>query len=91
MNNMLLPSRVVNVLAALKAQGFTMEFSQMTNGDIIIKIYENSKFKYQTFLRSEDEFDLLDTQFEILSRLADAELQKKSAAILEYLEGFKEA
>jgi hypothetical protein len=91
MNNMLLPSRVINVLAALKAQGFTMEFSQMTNGDIIINVYEDSKFKHQTFLRSELEFDLLDTQFEILSRLADAELQKKSAAVLEYLEGFKEA
>lgn len=91
MNNMLLPSRVINVLAALKAQGFTMEFSQMINGDIIINVYEDSKLKHQTFLRSELEFDLLDTQFEILSRLADAELQKKSAAVLEYLEGFKEA
>lgn len=91
MNEMLLPSRVINVLAALKAQGFTMEFSQMTNGNISISVYKDSKFKHQTFLRSELGFDLLDTQFEILSCLADAELQKKSAAVLEYLEGFKEA
>lgn len=91
MNSMLLPSRVINVLAALKAQGFTMEFTKMIDGDIIVKVYENGEFLHQCYLRSNIGFDMLDSVYETMSCLADAELQKKSAAVLEYLEGFKEA
>lgn len=91
MNEMLLPSRVINVLAALKAQGFTMEFTKMVDGDIIVKVYKNGEFIYQCYLRSNMGFDMLNSVYETMSCLADAELQKKSAAVLEYLEGFKEA
>lgn len=91
MNEMLIPSRVLYVLAALKSQGFTLEFSLMADGDINLKVFNKGEFKYQTYLRSKIDYDMYDTPYETLCNLADAKLQTKSAAVLEFLEELKEA
>lgn len=90
MNNMQLPSRVVNVLAALKTQGYTMEFNSMADGDIMANVYRNGKYRTSFLLVHDKEFDMYDCDYEKMCDVVDPRVQKKSAAVLKYLEGIIE-
>ena len=90
MNNMQLPSRVINVLAALKTQGFKMEFKPMANGNIIVDVYKNDEYQTNFFLKHNNGFDMHDVDYNKMCDVVDPRVQKKSAAVLKYLEGIIE-
>lgn len=90
MNTMQLPTRVIEVLAALKTQGFTMKVKSMEDGDIMIDIYKDGEYQTDMFLREKLEFDMYDTTYEKICKLIDPRVQRRSAAILKYLEGIIE-
>jgi hypothetical protein len=90
MNNMQLPSRVVDVLAALKTQGFEMRFSQMAGGNICVRVFKGNTYRTSFFLRHDKEFDMYDSEYEIMCDVVDPRVQRKSAAVLKYLEGIIE-
>lgn len=92
MNNMLLPSRVINVLAALKAQGYETKFVlDQTGGNIRVDIYKDGSYKHYFILRHELQFDMLDCIYEEMCNFTNVELQNECAAVLKYLEDLKEA
>lgn len=90
MNQMQLPSRVVDVLAALKTQGFDVKFKPMADGDICVNVYKDSKYRTDFFLRHNDGFDMFNDDYNKLCDVVDPRVQKKSAAVLKYLEGIIE-
>lgn len=90
MNKMQLPSRVINVLAALKTQGNEMRFSPMADGDIFVYVRKNGEFRTSFLLVHDKEFDMFDTDYEKMCNVVDPRVQKKSAAVLKYLEGIIE-
>lgn len=90
MNKMQLPSRVTNVLAALKTQGHTMEFEPTAEGDIRVNVRKNGKLKTFFWLLYEREFDMFDCDYKRMCNVVDPRVQKKSAAVLKYLEGIIE-
>jgi hypothetical protein len=90
MNNMQLPSRVVDVLAALKTQGYKMEFSTMADGDICVEVFKDGHYRISFFLRHNLGFDMSDPQYKEMCDVVDPRVQKKSAAVLKYLEGIIE-
>lgn len=90
MAKMQLPSRVTNVLAALKTQGYNTKFSSMADGDIIVEIFKGEDYRTSFFLRHHIEFDMLDTEYKRMCDVVDPRVQKKSAAVLKYLEGIIE-
>jgi hypothetical protein len=87
---MQLPSRVTNVMAALKTQGFEMKFSSMADGDICVEVFKDSKYRISFFLRQHTGFDMSNSQYEDMCNVVDPRVQKKSAAVLKYLEGIIE-
>lgn len=90
MEKMQLPSRVINVLAALRTQGFEMKFSQFADGDICVEIFKDGKFCYQFYLYHNNGFDTTNREYERICDIVDPRVQKKSAAVLKYLEGIIE-
>ncbi len=90
MEKMQLPSRVVDVLAALKTQGYTMEFKPMANGDIVVDVYKDGKYRTDFFLLHNNGFDTYDSHYNKMCDVIDPRVQKKSAAVLKYLEGIIE-
>ena len=90
MNTMQLPSRVVNVLAALRTQGYTMEFKQMASGNIDVEVYKNAKYHTDFLLVCTKDYDMYDSEYEKMCNVIDPRVQKKSAAVLKYLEGIIE-
>lgn len=87
MAKMQLPSRVVDVLAALKTQGFVMKFSSMADGDIAVEVFKDGHYRITFFLRHNKGFDMSDSQYTDMCNVVDPRVQKKSAAVLKYLEG----
>lgn len=87
MNTMQLPSRVCDVLAALRTQGHDMDFAAMASGNICVRVYKDGVYKTSFFLRHEINFDMYDCEFEKMCDVVDPRVQKKSAAVLKYLEG----
>lgn len=90
MNKMQLPSRVVDVLAALKTQGFDMKFKSFADGDIGIEIFRDGEYRTQFFLYHNYGFDMCDSDYRKMCDVVDPRVQKKSAAVLKYLEGIIE-
>ena len=90
MNKMQLPSRVTDVLAALKTQGFNMEFKSMADGDINVDVFKDGKYRTQFFLYHNDGFDTTNNEYEKMCDVVDPRVQRKSAAVLKYLEGIIE-
>ena len=90
MEQMQLPSRVVDVLAALKTQGFDMKFRSMADGDIVVEVFKEKRFRISFFLRHDKGFDMLDCEYRTMCDVVDPRVQKKSAAVLKYLEGIIE-
>lgn len=87
MNTMQLPSRVCDVLAALRTQGFDVKFSPFADGDIGVEVYRKDEYKTSFFLRHEIDFDMYNCEYEKMCDVLDPRVQKKSAAVLKYLEG----
>lgn len=90
MSKMQLPSRVVDVLAALRTQGYDMKFKTIADGDICVDVYKNGKYRIDFFLRHDNGFDMSDYCYERMCNVLDPRVQKKSAAVLKYLEGIIE-
>lgn len=90
MNTMQLPSRVVDVLAALRTQGYAMEFKQMASGNIDVEVYKNSKYHTDFLLVCTKDYDMYDSEYEKMCNVIDPRVQKKCAAVLKYLEGIIE-
>ena len=90
MKQMQLPSRVVDVLAALKTQGFNMEFSTMADGNICVEVRKDGRYRTSFFLRHNKGFDMYDHEYKDMCDVLDPRVQKKSAAVLKYLEGIIE-
>jgi hypothetical protein len=90
MDKMQLPSRVVDVLAALKTQGYVMEFSSMADGDICVDVFKDGHHRINFFLRQHSGFDMLNCEYETMCNVVDPRVQRKSAAVLKYLEGIIE-
>lgn len=90
MNQMQLPSRVVDVLAALKTQGYRLDFSTMADGDICVEVYQGKTYRISFFLRQSLGFDMSNSQYETMCNVVDPRVQKKGAAVLRYLEGLIE-
>ena len=90
MNQMQLPSRVVDVLAALKTQGFEMKFEQYASGNINVKVFKDAEYQTSFLLVHDYEFDMLDSDYNKMCNVVDSRVQKKSAAVLKYLEGIIE-
>lgn len=90
MAKMQLPSRVVDVLAALKTQGFKTEFHSMADGDICVEVFKDGHYLIRFFLRQEIGFDMFNHEYKTICDVLDPRVQKKSAAVLKYLEGIIE-
>lgn len=90
MNTMQLPSRVIDVLAALKTQGYDITFKSLADGDIYVKAFKDNVYRTNFFLREDIGFDMLDFVYEDICKVLDPRVQKKSAAVLKYLEGIIE-
>lgn len=90
MDKMQLPSRVVDVLAALKTQGYVMGFSSMADGDICVDVFKDNHHRINFFLRQHLGFDMLNCEYETMCDVVDPRVQRKSAAVLKYLEGIIE-
>jgi hypothetical protein len=90
MNQMQLPSRVVDVLAALKTQGFEMKFEQYASGNINVQVYKDDRYQTSFLLVHDNEFDMLNSDYNKMCNVVDPRVQKKSAAVLKYLEGIIE-
>lgn len=90
MKQMQLPSRVVDVLAALKTQGFDMEFRSMASGNIVVEVFKDGRYRTSFFLYHDREFDMYDHEYKDMCDVLDPRVQKKSAAVLKYLEGIIE-
>lgn len=90
MNQMQLPSRVVDVLAALKTQGFEVRFEPFADGDIDVKVYKDDRFQTSFLLVHNHGFDTYDSDYNRMCNVVDPRVQKKSAAVLKYLEGIIE-
>lgn len=90
MNKMQLPSRVTDVLAALKTQGYEMRFSPMADGDIHVEVYKDDHYRTSFSLIFNKEFDMYDCDYRKMCDVVDPRVQKKSAAVLKYLEGIIE-
>jgi hypothetical protein len=90
METMQLPSRVVNVLAALRTQGYDMKFKQMASGNINVEVYKNDKYHTDCLLVCTKDYDMYDSEYEKMCNVIDPRVQKKSAAVLKYLEGIIE-
>lgn len=90
MNQMQLPSRVVDVLAALKTQGYDLVFSPMADGDIDVEVRKDGRYRISFFLKHKEGFDMADHAYKTMCDVVDPRVQKKSAAVLKYLEGIIE-
>lgn len=90
MAKMQLPSRVADVLAALRTQGFDMEFSQLADGNICVEVFKDRHYRISFFLRHNKGFDMYDHEYNTMCNVVDPRVQKKSAAVLKYLEGIIE-
>lgn len=90
MNQMQLPSRVVDVLAALKTQGYEIKFSAFADGDIDVKVYKDDQYQASFYLLVNHGFDMYDNDYNRMCNVVDPRVQKKSAAVLKYLEGIIE-
>jgi hypothetical protein len=87
MEKIQLPSRVMDVFAAIKVQGFTVEFYIGSTYNIVFKIFDCGELKCMGSLLKEKDFDFSDSTYtKIIKLLGDYELYKKSAAVLKYLE-----
>lgn len=90
MAKMQLPSRVVDVLAALRTQGYDMEFRSMADGNICVEVSKDKHYRISFFLRHHRGFDMYDCEYRTMCDVIDPRVQKKSAAVLKYLEGIIE-
>lgn len=90
MNKMQLPSRVTDVLAALKTQGYDIEFRPTASGNICVYVYKDGRYRIDFFLMHNIGFDMYDCEYEKMCDVVDPRVQKKSAAVLKYLEGIIE-
>lgn len=90
MNKMQLPSRVVDVLAALRTQGYDMKFHTMSDGDIVVDIFKDGQHQTEFFLYHNEGFDMSTYAYKRVCNILDPRVQKKSAAVLKYLEGIIE-
>jgi hypothetical protein len=55
MAKMQLPSRVTNVMAALKTQGYEMKFKSFADGDIGVSVFKDGHYRIEFFLRQHKE------------------------------------
>lgn len=90
MNTMQLPSRVIDVLAALRTQGYDMKFKQLASGNIDVEVYKNDKYHTDFLLACTKDYDMYDSDYKKMCNVIDLRVQKKSAAVLKYLEGIIE-
>jgi hypothetical protein len=90
MNTVQLPSRVIDVMAALKTQGYKMRFSQLGNGNICVEIFKNDRYQNSFYLQPDKGFDMHNGSYEEICNLLDPNFQKRNAAVLKYLEGIIE-
>lgn len=90
MSKMQLPSRVVDVLAALRTQGYETKFSSFADGDIGVSVFKDGHYRIEFFLRQHKGFDMHDCEYKKMCDVIDPRVQKKSAAVLKYLEGIIE-
>jgi hypothetical protein len=87
MNNIQLPSRVMDVFAALKTQGYSVEFSVGSNYDILFKVFSYGELSCYGYLLTEKDYDFSDDTFEMLTRfVGNTKLYRKSVIVRDYLE-----